>query len=66
MDKRQMRKVIQIEALTRFSNYVKNQEFPEVIIGLVIDRDYDSVSRAQIRRFKQVLEEMIDNAESKL
>ena len=61
-----MRKVIQIEALTRFSSYVKKQEFPEVIIGLVIDRDYDTVTPAQIRRFKQVLAEMVYNAESKV
>jgi len=59
-----MKKIIQYEALFAFQAYLANTSDLEYEYQVMLN--LDRVSRAQIRRFNKVLQEMVENAESKL
>jgi hypothetical protein len=64
MDARQMKKVIQYEALTRLKREIK--EYGVFTYDYETMLDKENVSLAQIRRFVKVMDEMIETAESKI
>jgi hypothetical protein len=63
MDARQMKKVIQYEALIALRTNIGNLDnYTE--LGPMLDQD--KITVAQVLRFRKVLDEMIKNAESKI
>jgi hypothetical protein len=69
MDAREMKKHRLFEAL---DNYFQKSKKRGIMIGTakllskIVDKDPRLVTKAEIRRFRQVLIEMRDNAESKI
>ena len=70
MDRREMKKWILFEALDTYDVSQKEGEGlgfgARVKVAKIMDRDIDEVTPAMIARFKQLLQEMVENAESKL
>jgi hypothetical protein len=69
MDAREMKKMIQLKALELYEVMMEDREFAastsfELELSDILDRD--NPTQAQLRRFKKVLRDMIDNAESKI
>jgi hypothetical protein len=59
-----MKKIIQYEALTRLKREIS--EYGVLAYDYDTMLDTENVSIAQIRRFVRVMDEMIENAESKI
>jgi hypothetical protein len=64
MDARQMKKIIQYEALIALRTNLSNTSDLQFEYGTMLD--IEKVTLAQIQRFRRVLDSMIETAESKL
>ena len=64
MNARKMKKIIQYEALIALKTNLNNASDLQFEYGTMLDQE--KVTIAQIQRFRQVLDAMLDNAESKL
>ena len=70
MDKRKMKKKILSVALSEYESLMRQRKSDgaeDFEIGvMILDKDEEDVTEAQKRRFWQTLQEMVDNADSKL
>jgi len=65
MDKREMKKQIKYLALLRLNLFDSEYSLYETV-GEILDKDRIDVTRAQVRRFVELLDEMLENASSKV
>lgn len=67
MNARKMKKYIQLAALDAlYANIANAGDYLEDEIGFILDIDSEKVTKAKIRRFQKILDEMKENAESKI
>ncbi len=66
MDRREMRKVILVDALEEYQRSPFNEWVKKKRIAVLLDKEPEHVTQAQIRRYDNLLQEMVENAESKL
>jgi hypothetical protein len=67
MDARKMKKHIQLAALDVLYERIENSgDYLEDEIGFWLDIDSEKVTKAKIKRFLKILDEMKENAESKI
>lgn len=64
MDARNMKKAIQYEALLFYLSHAS--EYTQEAVSEVTDTDFEKVTEAQLDRFMRVLNQMIEQAESKV
>lgn len=65
MDAREMKKAILFDALDRYQRIHEVRD-PLVTLSIMLDRDSDTITHAMVKRFRNVLAQMVLNAESKL
>ena len=72
MDRREMKKWILLDALEVYQRSLQGERGPHDLsriteaLGRILDRDSHKVSSGHINRFGNLLQEMVENAESKL
>ncbi len=66
MDRRKMKKIIQADALEEYQRLPFSQWSKKKRIAVLLDKEPEQVTEAEIRRFDKILQEMVDNALSKL
>ena len=70
MDAREMKKQILFDALDQYDARQKEGEGlgigPRNIIARITDRNPEDVTKAMIKRFRKVLTQMLEDAESKI
>ena len=70
MDRREMKKWILLDALERYDRSQREGEGrgfgARTKLAKITDRNPDQVTPAMVARFRQLLQEMVENAESKL
>ncbi len=69
MDRRKMKKQILATALSEYESLMHQREIDgsgSFDIGLILDKDETKVTEAERVRFYKLLQEMVENAESKL
>lgn len=66
MDKREMKKGIIHLALSRLLFQAKPKESGIYDVGMIVDQPELEITDAQYSRYLKLLQEMVDNAESKL
>jgi hypothetical protein len=66
MDAREMKKRILVEALTDFLMKVNEEYHGNYVTSFIVDKSETEVTEAEVRRMKKTLQNMVENAESKL
>jgi len=66
MDRRKMRKMILVDALEEYQRLPFNEWVKKKRIAVLLDKEPQHVTQATIRRYDNLLQEMVENAESKL
>ena len=65
MDAREMKKAILYDALERYQRIHEVRD-PKVTMSIFMDRDSDTITPVMVKRFRNVLAQMVLNAESKI
>ena len=66
MDAREMKKQILYYALDAFSQMSFDNTRLRETVSIIVEKNPDKISQAQINRFVNVLTKMLDDAESKI
>ena len=66
MDKREMKKILLANALEEYQRSPFNEWVKKKRIAVLLDKEPEQVTEAEIRRYDKLLQEMVENAESKL
>ena len=64
MDRREMKKLILFLALDRLADPQRHEIRSDV--GFILEKNNEDVTDAEINRYDNLLQEMVENAESKL